>query len=120
MTRCRNQVSTGRTRDPWLKWDTALDPLGHTPLVRRCHIKGWDLMLLFVPVISIKHWYEEQCIWAPHCWQQPAAPARAAHLHAWDTWGAILAIDAWETLQKREESLGLTPREGLKGWSQGQ
>lgn len=33
----------------------------------------------------------------------------AAHLHAWDTRGAVFAIDAWETLRKGGESLGLTP-----------
>lgn len=48
----------------------------------------------------------------------------AAHLHTWDTRGAVFAIDARETLQKEEELLGLTPLRGTerlmvgakKGW----
>ena len=94
---CSEGVSTGGTRDSWPKRDTAFDPEGTADAT----LRAGTLCCLPCPLFPASTGTRNSVCPFP-------LPA-AAHLHAGDTRGAIFAIDARETLRKREESLGLTP-----------
>lgn len=107
--RCRKEVSTGGTRDSWPKGDAALDPVRTATLHRSgdATSRAETLCHLPFPLLPASTGTRNSVCPFPVAGtsntRQPL-PA-AAHLHAWDTRGAVFAIDARETLQKGEESL---------------